>query len=93
MVPEVPEQLRALLRIALDRSSKEKRVPTPIGSASGRHSRTPGSISGAVSGDITAAKTASGGLGITVVLSTTFVRWTIGRNPSTVSRGSRRGAR
>jgi len=56
-----------------------KRVPTPIGSTSGRHSRTPGSISGAVSGELTAAKTTSGVLGITVVLSTTVVLSAIGR--------------
>lgn len=46
-----------------------KRVPTPIGRESARHSRTAGSINGAVSGELTAANTSDGGLGGAVVRS------------------------
>ena len=51
-----------------------KRVPTPIGRESARHSRTAGSINGAVSGDMTTANTSDGGLISVVVCSIVVVR-------------------
>lgn len=53
-----------------------KRVPTLIGSESGLHIRTPGSITGASTGELTAAKALAGDAGRAVVLSTDVERTT-----------------
>jgi hypothetical protein len=53
-----------------------KRVPTRMGSESGFHIRTAGSITGATSGELTAANASPGGAGRIVVFSTVVVRTT-----------------
>jgi hypothetical protein len=63
-----------------------KRVPTPIGRESARHSRTAGSINGAVSGDMTTANTSDGGLVSVVVCPIVVVRKGIAAPSSAIAR-------
>src|SRR5215204_2517411 len=63
-----------LIGMTPSRPRMVKRVPTPMGSESGFHIRTAGSITGAISGELTAAKALAGGAGRTDVLSTIVVR-------------------